>query len=420
MSELKRPLGIDVLTAARQRIAYTFDHFERIYVSFSGGKDSTVMLHLVMDEAIRRGRMVGVLFIDWEAQYRLTIEHVREMLDLYREHIEPFWVTLPLRTVNAVSMHEPEWTCWDPEKRDLWVRDLPPEAIADTEYFDFWKPGITFEEFIVEFGKWYATRGLPRTEHTTAYERTACFIGIRTDESFNRLLKLRVKKHREFYRGRMWLLRQKATLLGIYSTHPIYDWKTEDIWTYLGRERRPYNPLYDRMHQAGLSIHQMRICEPYGDEQRKGLWLFHVIEPETWARVAARVAGANSGALYAQESGNVLGNLKIALPKGHTWQSFAQLLLDTMPPATAEHYRNKIAVYVQYCTMHYPQYANGIPDTAPGDTGSKDVPSWRRVCKVLLRNQYWCQSLSFSPTKNESYERYKRIMKRRRAKWGII
>jgi predicted phosphoadenosine phosphosulfate sulfurtransferase len=133
------------------------------------------------------------------------------------------------------------------------------------------------------------------------------------------------------------------------------------------------------------------------------------------------VAGANSGALYAQESGNVLGNLKISLPAGHTWESFAHMLMGTMPPISAEHYRNKIAVYVQYCTTHYPMlYARGIPETAPGDMGPKDVPSWRRICKVLLKGQYWCQSLSFSPTKNESYERYKKIMKKRRARWGMM
>lgn len=420
MSELRRGLGIDVLTAARERIAYVFDHFERIYVSFSGGKDSGAMLHLVMDEAIRRGQRVGVLFIDWEAQYQHTIEHVREMLDLYRDHIEPFWVALPLRTVNAVSMHEPEWTCWDPEKRDLWVRQPPKDAITDTDYFDFWKPGITFEEFIVEFGRWYATRGLPKTDRTIAYERTAAFIGIRTAESFNRLLKLRVKKNREFYRGRMWLLRQKSTLLGVYSAHPIYDWRVEDVWTYFGRERKPYNRLYDRMHQAGLSLHQMRICEPYGEEARKGLWLFHVLEPKTWARVAARVAGANSGALYAKESGNILGNRRIVKPDHMTWQEYALFLLGTMPPPTAEHYKNKIAVYVNYCMSNFPQYQHGLPDETDGDLGSKDIPSWRRICKVLLQNKYWCEPLSFSPTKSESYERYKRIMKKRRAQWKVI
>ena len=39
----------NVLDAARDRISYTFDKFERIFISFSGGKDSSVMFHLVMD-----------------------------------------------------------------------------------------------------------------------------------------------------------------------------------------------------------------------------------------------------------------------------------------------------------------------------------------------------------------------------------
>lgn len=60
----------NVLDAARDRISYTFDKFERIFISFSGGKDSSVMFHLVMDEAIKRNRRVAVMIIDFEAQYK--------------------------------------------------------------------------------------------------------------------------------------------------------------------------------------------------------------------------------------------------------------------------------------------------------------------------------------------------------------
>ena len=88
-SEHKKYLGVNVLEAARQRIAWTFDNFPRIYVSFSGGKDSTVMLHLVMDEAIRRGRRVGVLFVDLEGQYKLTIDHIQELYTYSAEQLEP-------------------------------------------------------------------------------------------------------------------------------------------------------------------------------------------------------------------------------------------------------------------------------------------------------------------------------------------
>jgi predicted phosphoadenosine phosphosulfate sulfurtransferase len=172
------------------------------------------------------------------------------------------------------------------------------------------------------------------------------------------------------------------------------------------------------MHQAGLTIHQARICQPYGDDQRKGLWLFQVIEPETWARVVARVNGANQGALYARQSGNILGRIKIDKPEGHTWQSFADVLLESMPPRTAEHYKDKLATFLHWWEER--GYPNGIPDEGPAaEEAQRNVPSWRRICKVLLRNDYWCKGLSFSQQKSDGYRRYEKIMRERRRRWGI-
>ena len=82
---MKNMLGISVLDAAIERIKWTLDNFDRVYVSFSGGKDSTVMLHLVMDECKKRGRAVGVMFVDWECQFSVTIEHIRNMFSMYAD-----------------------------------------------------------------------------------------------------------------------------------------------------------------------------------------------------------------------------------------------------------------------------------------------------------------------------------------------
>lgn len=404
MTELKVPIGIDVLTAARQRISWTFDTFPRVYVSFSGGKDSTVMLHLVADEARRRGRKFGVLFVDLEGQYRLTVEHVRACLSLYTDCAEPFWVCLPIRLRNAVSQFQPRWTCWDPEQREMWIRELPDHCISDPAHFPFFRPGMEFEEFVPQFGKWYGQGDL-----------CGCLVGIRADESLNRFRTLMMRKSRmEDKRWTTWCGE------GLYNIYPIYDWRTRDIWIYHARlPDRPHNHLYDLMHQAGLTIHQMRICQPYGDDQRKGLWLFHIIEPDTWGKVVARVNGANSGALYAQESGNVLGRLKITKPDGHTWHSFADLLMGSMPAKAREHYQNKIAVFLHWWSAR--GYPDGIPEEASiEDEASKKAPSWRRVCKALLRHDYWLKGLSFTQTKSEAYERYVRVMKQRRKKWGIF
>lgn len=389
----------NVHISAVERIKYVFDNFPKIYVSFSGGKDSSVMFHLVMDEAIKRNRKVGLLFIDLEAQYNYTIKHIQEMIEEYKNNIELYWIALPLALRNAVSVYEPKWICW--EKNKNWVRQPDKKSITDTAAFDFFYEGMEFEEFIIKFGEWYSEGQL-----------TMCFVGIRSDESLNRYRTIKRKKS-------TFLNIQWTTWVGnhLYNAYPIYDWKTRDIWIYNGKFLKSYNKLYDLMHKAGLSIHQQRICQPYGDDQRKGLWLYHLIEPDTWGKVVARVNGANSGSLYSRESGNILGNYKITKPDNHTWESFAKLLIKSMPDKTKEHYENKIYLFLKWWEQ---KGYKEIPDEAERKLeSSKKVPSWRRICKTLLRNDYWCKGLSFSQTKAKSYEQYKKIMKKRKQSWTI-
>lgn len=401
VSALTRPLGIDVLTAARERVAWTFETFPRVYVSFSGGKDSTVMLHLVADEARRRGRGFGLLFVDLEGQYKLTIDHVADCYQRYADIVDPYWVALPIHLRNAVSAYQPQWVCWDPAARKDWIREPPAGAVTDPKTFPWFRSGMEFEEFVPAFGEWYSQDKL-----------TACLVGIRTRESLNRWRTIAAGK-KQTLDGKCY-----STWMGtaVYNIYPIYDWHASDIWTYHGKyPDLPYNRLYDRMHQAGLTLHQMRICQPYGDDQRKGLWLFHLIEPETWSKIVARVNGANQGALYATETGNILGVNKITLPPNHTWQSFAMLLLESMPAKTQEHYRNKIAVFLKWYEAR--GYPDGIPDEGSMD---KSAPSWKRVCKALLRNDYWCKGLSFTQNKSDAYDKYTKIMKKRRQQWNLI
>jgi predicted phosphoadenosine phosphosulfate sulfurtransferase len=143
-----------------------------------------------------------------------------------------------------------------------------------------------------------------------------------------------------------------------------------------------------------------------------------LIEPETWGKIVARVNGANGGALYVNESGNINGYRKISKPEGHTWKSFAGLLISSMPPKSKVHYENKITIFVKWWTER--GYPDGIPDEADNklETARK-VPSWRRVCKSLLRNDYWCKGLSFTQHKSEAYKKYLLLMERRKNEWNL-
>jgi predicted phosphoadenosine phosphosulfate sulfurtransferase len=395
MSTLKKyNTGLNVLEAARQRVAYAFDNFETISVSFSGGKDSSVMLHIVMAEAIKRDRKVGVLVIDMEAQYAGTIQHIQDMADMYRDHIDLHWVCVPLTLRNAVTNYEPKWTCWDPDKQEIWVREMPQEATRDYPWFI---PGMEFEEFVPVWSSWYANG-----------KSMASFVGIRADESLNRFRTI-ASATKEMHNGHRWTTKVAE---GVYNIYPMYDWRTQDIWRFHATyPELPHNPVYDLMHKAGVPLSQQRLCQPYGDDQRRGLWLYHILEPQTWFKLITRVNGANGGALYIQENGNVTGYNRITKPEGHTWKSFVNLLLLSLPKPTRDHYIRRFRVFIKgwrgrgYST---------IPDEAPKVLEDAHwAPSYRRMAKVLLRNDYWCKGLGMAQPKSEAYGKYLDIKKAR-------
>lgn len=396
MSVLKKYNDVNVLEAAQSRIRDTFDSFERIYISFSAGKDSTLMLHLVMAEAIKRNRKIGLLLVDLEAQYDITMKHAEKCVEMYKDHIELYWVSLPIALRNAVSNFQPQWLCWDPAAESSWVRPRPSYAIGDLSFFPFFQQGMEFEEFVPEFGEWYSQG-----------KSCACFVGIRTDESLNRFRTI-ASNSKVTFRGRQYTTKVTDN---VYNTYPIYDWSVSDLWHYhYLNPSLPHNEIYDYMHKAGLSPSQMRICQPYGDDQRRGLWLFHILEPKTWYKVVSRVNGANSGALYIQETGNSTGYSKITKPDGHTWKSFANLLLQSLPENTSAHYITKFKVFLKWWKER--GYPDGIPEEAPANLESQRVaPSWRRICKVLLRNDYWCKGLAFTQPKSAAYGRYLEMKK---------
>lgn len=399
----KQGLNKNVLVAAQERISWTFDNFEKIYVSFSAGKDSTVMFHMVAQEALKRNRTIGVMLVDLEGQYKLTIEHANEMFKEYKDIIKLYWVCLPIALRNAVSVYEPKWICWDKNVKENWIRELPEVAISDESYFPFFQKNMEFEDFVPQFGEWFSEG-----------KSCACFVGIRANESLNRYRTI-ASKTKTTFKGKQYTTKVTDN---VYNVYPIYDWKTEDIWIYHGKDKtKRYNELYTMMHKAGLSIHQQRICQPYGDDQRRGLWLFHLIEPQTWAKIVARVNGANSGSLYIQENGNINGYNKIKCPPNHNWKSFSEMLINSMPPKTKEHYENKILLFRKWWIEK--GYSPDIPDEADLNLEMKrDVPSYRRICKSLLRNDYWCKGLGFSQHKNDAYKKYLSLMKRRKLEWA--
>lgn len=429
----KKYLKIDVYTATQERLNFIFDNFEKIYVSFSGGKDSGVLLNQVIDIARARKRKVGVLFIDLEAFYQKTIEFIERMIANNLDVLDPYWVCLPMESPNSLSFMDPTWIWWEKAKQPIWVRPMPDNKYVINETnqkFDFYKENMPFEEFIKYFGEWYGNGA-----------STACLVGIRTDESLNRFRA--ITKDKENYKDQKYSTKIAENC---YNFYPIYDWAVQDIWVYNCRYAKDYNKLYDLFYRAGVSIHKMRVDEPFGNEAKAGLNLFRVLEPETWAKVVNRVSGANFGNIY---SGTKIMNADYKLPQGHTWKSFTKFLLTTLPAATADNYRRKFIKFIRYwqktgCPLHddfikelettvpdaivnthaFSKRGSGdkevvkfkkIVDNLPKIDSKSDVLTWKRMCMCIIKNDFVCKGLSFSITKaltirqKEIIEKYKNL-----------
>ena len=123
----KEYLCTNVYDALLDRLEFIFQEFDNIYVSFSGGKDSGLLLNLLLDYKREHypDRTIGVFHQDFEAQYSLTTEYVTRTFERIKDEAEPYWVCLPMATRTALSSYEMFWYPWDDKKKELWVRPMP-------------------------------------------------------------------------------------------------------------------------------------------------------------------------------------------------------------------------------------------------------------------------------------------------------
>lgn len=413
----------NVYEAVQERFHYLFREFENIYVSFSGGKDSGVLLNLLLDFKRRYypGRRIGVFHQDFEAQYSVTTEYVTRTFKSLEGECDLYWVCLPMATRTALSSYEMYWYPWDDKKEELWVRPRPrqPYVITLDNPFTYYRYRMHQEDLAKQFGRFY--------KESHGRQKTVCLLGIRADESLQRYSGIVNKKYG--YNGECWISKQ---FKDVWCASPLYDWSNQDIWVANYKFNYDYNALYDLYYKAGLKINQMRVASPFNDYSKDALNLYRVIDPEIWTKLVGRVRGANFGCIYGRTK--AMGYRNVTLPEGHTWESYTKFLLDTLPARLRNNYVKKFNTSINFWhktgggldenviqelidhgynirrngVSNYTLMKNSrivfignIPDNTDDIKSTKDIPSWKRMCYCILKNDHTCRFMGFGLTKQE-------------------
>lgn len=410
----------NVYASYLERMHFIFQEFDNIFVSFSGGKDSGLLLNLTLDFRNRfyPDKNLGVFHQDFEAQYTVTTEYIESTFKRLEKEkgVELYWVCLPMATRTCFSNYQIFWYPWDDKKEEIWVRPMPQHPYVinlSNNIISTYRYRMHQEDLAKQFGRWY------RISHDN--KKTVCLLGIRAGESLQRYSGFLNKKYG--YKGTCWISQQfKDT----YAASPLYDWGVNDVWHANAIFSYPYNKIYDLFYMAGLKPSQMRVASPFNDSAKESLNLYRIIDPEVWSRLVGRVHGANFGAIYGKTK--AMGYRALSLPEGHTWKSYTKFLLETLPKRLRNSYIKKFQTSIDfwhhtgggldektiseliehgyrikrngisnYTVMKNSRiiFLDKIPDHTDDIKSSRDIPSWKRMCYCILRNDHICRSMGF-------------------------
>lgn len=220
-----------IVANAKQTIQKALSQMKAPYVSFSGGKDSLVMLHLILEQK----QDIKVVYFDADASYPDTDRFIDELVELW----------------------------------DLDFTRIKTDPIIEV----FRKYGINHPR--IEEKTMVATVYAPIAAHITQ-NFDGEFVGLRGEESIARRQLIK-------YRGQIFYNKSHGT----FECLPVAHFRTEDVWAYITSKDLPYNLVYDQTSMR--SRNEIRVSYWCGESARefgRYVWLKKEY-PDLYNRFAA-------------------------------------------------------------------------------------------------------------------------------------
>ncbi|GHU09938.1 hypothetical protein FACS1894151_08740 [Spirochaetia bacterium] len=270
---VKRLGNRSVVEAAKKRIINAFSNDKKVYVSFSGGKDSLCLLNLIMGLGAQGQidtKLLIVEFIDEEAIFdciEKTVLTWRKKVLLAGGQFN--WFCLEVKHFCCFNNLEEDETffCWDKRKKAVWIR-LPPK-FAIMEHPRLKNRINTYQDFLTK----HNADGIVIT-------------GVRMAESVQRS-----KYMASSFSSKTGLARGNMVW-------PIYDWKDTDVWRYLYEEKVDIPDIYLYLYQTGSRLNELRVSQFFSVDTAKSLVKMNQYYPDLMDRIIRREPNAYLAALY--------------------------------------------------------------------------------------------------------------------------
>lgn len=265
---------ISVLDAANSRLQYVFDNYpdDKIFVNFSGGKDSTCVLFLAFMFAEKINRKFNIIFIDQEFENNTTIQFIEEIRQNYNDkYLKFFWVCPHMwRKITFLDDRVIEVWANDESKN---VRPFPDDIFHHDMTAKMPKKSSLIRKISASF---YAEQKI---------NNCAFFLGLRANESLRRYVAV---TSRDGIPGISWS--SIGSGKGNMNFYPIYDWYDKDDWKFIHDFKMPYNPIYDLYYQKNIPVQEMRTSSILNLHALKKLSIIKEIDIEYYDMIVKKIA----------------------------------------------------------------------------------------------------------------------------------